>query len=616
MMGVLLFCAIHLVGVQGDALRARAFFDANNVRVGDPLVLTLDFMGSASFENLHPPALMRQVDPHDWKIDDLSAKTQTFPAMRRLTYRVRPMREGVLWFPSLAFSYEGAGGSPSNAVKVVRTNEIPVHAKKGDRIALQEIPDDVPAFPEPPPLVQDPALYAPSLALSKDDVFLWEKACQEATTNAFAPFSFPAARLNEASCALAAKDWAKALAIYRRLEWQIGQTPEIEQGLLAALALKTGSPDVELPFYREALRPLLRLNWMGRAAACVGGVAVFALLVFLLNRLIRLVACVAFLCLLAGSLDAETVETVTTNSDGSVTHRKVVTGGNGNFSYSFTSSTSSSSSLPSATVRPPQDLFKSFFDDSPFFSAESPRETADVEARLKPSKSEVTAGEVFDLVLSLEQPRSLSPGDVTLSIREKDAGKIVLTGPVSPLVDGRSANPTNVVKRWAIEARAQEPLTNLHFSAQGTVYARRSTGFFSTRVPLAFKTPVKTVPFAVLDLPSDGRDDAFFGVVARTASLEERCDLKKVGTNDVVTISYLLKASGYVPEDAVPTSVAYEWQRTADPATGETLVEYRRYFVADGAKKATPAFEISYFDPDVKAYKRLRVGDTPFAFAP
>ena len=44
--------------------------------------------------------------------------------------------------------------------------------------------------------------------------------------------------MNEARCAILAGNWARALKIYRRLEWRIGQTPEIEQGLVAALALR------------------------------------------------------------------------------------------------------------------------------------------------------------------------------------------------------------------------------------------------------------------------------------------------------------------------------------------------------------------------------------------
>ena len=45
----LMLAAIPLSGVVGEKLRARAFFDANNVNVGDPLILTVDFLGEADF---------------------------------------------------------------------------------------------------------------------------------------------------------------------------------------------------------------------------------------------------------------------------------------------------------------------------------------------------------------------------------------------------------------------------------------------------------------------------------------------------------------------------------------------------------------------------------------
>ena len=68
---------IALNGATGENLRARAYFDANNVKVGDPMVLTIDFLGKADFASLHPPALSKAVDRKVWKVDDLSAKTQT-----------------------------------------------------------------------------------------------------------------------------------------------------------------------------------------------------------------------------------------------------------------------------------------------------------------------------------------------------------------------------------------------------------------------------------------------------------------------------------------------------------------------------------------------------------
>ena len=105
-----LLAAIPLEGVVGDDVSARSYFDANNVHVGDPMVLTIDFIGSAEFSDLHPPALSRSVDRRTWKIDDESAKTETYMDARRLVYRVRPLKAGLLEFPSLEFTYEGSNG--------------------------------------------------------------------------------------------------------------------------------------------------------------------------------------------------------------------------------------------------------------------------------------------------------------------------------------------------------------------------------------------------------------------------------------------------------------------------------------------------------------------------
>ena len=146
-----LVAAIQLVGVEGSELRARAFFDANNVKVGDPMVLTIDFLGEADFKDLHPPALAKVVGRRDWKLDDASAKTDTFRDARRLKYRVRPMREGVLWFPALEFEYKG----PDGAKRITRSNEIPVHAKGGAQVVVEEMGEEADEMPKPPELIAD-----------------------------------------------------------------------------------------------------------------------------------------------------------------------------------------------------------------------------------------------------------------------------------------------------------------------------------------------------------------------------------------------------------------------------------------------------------------------------
>ena len=97
----LLFGAIPL-GITGDSLTASAAFDAYNVRLGDPMILTIEFAGSADFASIHPPALSKAVNQAEWRIDDASAKTETSRGQnaRRLVYRVRPVKEGLLRFPA------------------------------------------------------------------------------------------------------------------------------------------------------------------------------------------------------------------------------------------------------------------------------------------------------------------------------------------------------------------------------------------------------------------------------------------------------------------------------------------------------------------------------------
>ena len=279
----LLLCSIELSGVSGSSLRARAFFDANNVKVGDPLVLSVDFIGDADFRSLHPPALSRAVDRADWKVDDASAKTDTFRNARRLAYRVRPLREGLLWFPALTFSYSSEDGEQ----RTVEANAIPVHARRGADVVVAGMAEalDGETMPEPPPLRTEPGV-----ALSDDELFAWRRACANPTADAFAGFGFPAARLNEAACAVRDGAWARALAVYSRLEWSVGQTEEVERGMVAALARRFDNPNAELPVWRQVFRPVLRHPWPGRVGIVAGVVAAAAALLWLLGRAVRALA--------------------------------------------------------------------------------------------------------------------------------------------------------------------------------------------------------------------------------------------------------------------------------------------------------------------------------------
>jgi len=603
MCGLVVFvAAIVLQGVTGGGLRARAYFDVNNVKVGDPLVLRIEFIGEADFAALHPPALSRVVSRKDWKLDDVSAKTDTFRDARRLTYRVRPMREGVLWFPALEFEYAGKDGS----VRKVRANEIPVHARAGAQVVVEEMSEDTSKMPSPPDLLADA-----DSPLSEDERFRWRKAMSKPTAAAFAAFDFPAARLNEASCELRDGNWARAMQIYARLEWRIGQTPEIERGIVAALALKHDNPAVELPVWRQVLRPLLRFGWLGRIGLVLGGFAALTLLLWLLGRGVRAVACVAAAVALVGTAAAETVETVTTNADGSVTVTKTVK--NGSFSYTSSSTTGGTGALPTRG--------RSFFDSDPFemFGNFDPfgrrRQRANlpkpqISIALAAERPTVTVGEDFNLVLTVEMPRyvAISEG-VRLSIAEMD--KLQQVGRPQNLANLQSRNPTNVLCRWVYPMRANEPFEGLHYSVESEYVYVQDRSFFRQSVP--FSSGSRVAQLTVKPLPAEGRPSGFGGIVSEGLRINETCDQLKVGTNNVVTITYRMYPKGHVPSDFLPTGAAFEWGRQADEGGRTVQVEYRRFFVADGAK-TTPRVRVTYYDPRTRSYKAAETGGTPLTY--
>ena len=622
MLNVLLLCAIELTGVTGADLRARAFFDANNVKVGDPLVLTVDFLGEAEFRDLHPPALSKAVDRRDWKLDDASAKTDTFRDARRLTYRIRPMREGLLWFPALEFSYRDASGGKRSAM----ANAIPVHARGGAQVVVAEMAEDTDKLPSPPELVTDIRFgRAADAVVSDDEQFAWNKALASPSADAFAAFDFPAARLNEASCAVREGNWARAMGICRRLEWRIGQTPEVERVIVSALALRYDNPLVELPVWRQVLRPLLRLDWIGRTGVVAGGVAALVLLFWLLGRIIRAVACIAVLALPFASAFGETIETVTTNADGSIVHQKIVRGGTGGVSFQMTTSSSSGGArvaLPQGFGASPfggdpfgGDPFAMFDDFDPFGRGRRRGQPQKVEVgiRLEADKKSVSVGEDFNLVLSVELPRSVSLAEgVRLSIRESD--RLQQTGNGYAMRPVQGANPTNVVNRLVFPMRAAVPFEGpLHYSVAGEYAVRGGFSIFRTAHP--FSSGPRTAQFAVNPLPEEGRPKDFSGIVSEGLSLVELPDLITVCTNDVVTITYKMRPKGYVPPAWQPKDVAFEWSRQNDAGGRLAEIEYRRFFVADGSP-ATPRLSVSYYDPRTKSYKTAAAGGTRLVYAP
>jgi len=122
-----------------------------------------------------------------------------------------------------------------------------------------------------------------------------------------------------------------------------------------------------------------------------------------------------------------------------------------------------------------------------------------------------------------------------------------------------------------------------------------------------------TVRFSASPLPTEGQPEDFGGIVAEGLDIFELPDLIKVGTNDVVTITYRMRSRGYVPSAWQPRDVAFEWTRRGNGDGSLQEIEYRRYFVADGAP-TTPKLSVSYWNPRTKEYKTATAGGTKLTY--
>ena len=571
MTAALLMAAITLTGVTGGELATRAYFDVNNAKVGDPLVLTIDFIGEADFTALHPPALSKHVDRADWKVDDMSAKTDTdtkrvggffssreVTVAKSLTYRVRPMREGVLWFPALTFEYADAGGR----TRTVTANEIPVHAKMGEQVVVKDLGADVEKMPEPPDIAEDPGVK-----LTDDEMFAWRKACAEPTAAAFSHFDFPAGRMNEATCAIREGKWQHALKVYSRLEWFTGQTPDIERGILAARALKFDNAAAELPVWRVVGRPVLKFAWAGRAGIVVGVLAGLALVFWLIGRAIRALACIAFALLLVPSACGQGIfEEMERMME---QHRREM-------QQHMQQMQSMSFSIGGEQQKP-----------------------TEVKASVRTEPDVLQVGEPFAFVLSLETPRSVSVGQI--QIRPSEMYGLAVTGEAENLTDGKSLNPSNVVKRLSIPVRYDVPFKGpLTFMVTGTVSGRQGGRGMMFSFSNSFQVETNPIVVDIRPLPSAGQPEDFSGIISERLKLVETIDSNRVETNDVIRITYHLEYVGYLPKGWKPIG-------RGKARNGTNVIEWMRYFVADGAAN-TPRMTLSYYDPKTKSYRRIESG--------
>ncbi len=166
------------VGTVGRNIAARARFDTDVCKVGDPLILTLEISGAISLSNLRPPLLALQEDlTRDFRIYDDNVTTTPIESGKRFTWRVRPIHAGTLEFPSIRIAYYD---TDAHAYKTVLTPPIPIQARATTQV-VSDAPDasadaglflraedlPVPAAAtvtaDPSPLLPPPSLLLPLL---------------------------------------------------------------------------------------------------------------------------------------------------------------------------------------------------------------------------------------------------------------------------------------------------------------------------------------------------------------------------------------------------------------------------------------------------------------------
>lgn len=563
---------IPLEGVKCADMTVRADLDAYNVFEGDPIVLTVDFIGNADFGSLHPPELSGAVDSGVWKIDDKSAKTDTYRNARRMTYRIRPVKDGCLEFPALTFSYRHF----HTGEKVeVSTSPIPVHSKTTSQVVISGEDDGGIVWPLPDGLLIDlsSSQWGSQTGLTEDQLFAWRKACASTNAAAFKEFDFPEARLNEAACEILAGNWQRALSIYSYLEWEIGQMPAVERGMVAALALKTSNPHAELPMWRQIFRPVLKHSWIGRSLYALGSILVVLGLFFASRLLLKLIVCFVAAIVFAHEAAAqdifEEMERMQEMMRREMNSMRMNSSGGG-----------SMMSVNGMQMDRPQ-----------------------ITAKVSVDKNELVVGETFNLLISLDAPK-----DCTLSqIHINPSRTIGLSsaGESENLTDETSSVTNRVIKRISIPLRYDVPFKGeVAFTINGMCDRVISSRGFRSSFSTSFGTDAGSIDFDVKLLDGVKTPDDYNGCIGERFTANQRLSFYEVETNDVVVALITVRANNaFMPENAF----------TNEQGRDRNTVVYKKLFRATGEAK-TPDISFSYYNPSKKDFSRVIAKGVPLKY--
>jgi hypothetical protein len=539
-LSVSLAVVLELSGFNGSELSVFSKFDNNNVKLGDPVKYEITFRGNGDFTSLRTPQIAKAVGNREWKVDMFSVKTTTFKNAKVFEYMMLPLKEGLVYFPQVEFSFGKDG-------QIIKTQEIPVSVRAGEKVFLAGTDEDY-----EDEMMPDGIVVTPPEDLSEDDMFIWQKACRTLDPELFAKFDFPVARLNAASCHLIKNQWAKAMGIYKALEWRIGQTKEIEHGIMCCISRKTGQKSAQLPAWREAFRFVLKYDWKLRISVVLGCVISVFLSFFVLHRLIKILAVLAIVFIVPQD------------------------------AYSF------SSLFESLRSR-----HNSFF--SGFGTQMHSNEVAEIKAEISLPEKSLMVGEPFAFEIGLEVPEKSALHSIRLDFDKTYA--LTFTGGNETLSDGKSDKKGYLRKRFKVYARYDAPIeTAIQATISGMirVVRRYNSGGMNSVMTSENSFTVNSNKLRVKVLPLDeaSRPKDFLGVVGCDASITSTIRENVFRTNDVVVVENSFTIDGFVPEGAFEG--VFE--------RNERTVSFRSYFIADG-RDEIPSKEVAYYDTKTRSYK-------------
>jgi len=502
-------------GAIGKAFNASAQLDASVCTAGDPLVLSLAVNGDAPLDTYRTPDLAAAVKSPSFRVDALSAKTETLPDGKRWTWRVRALKAGTTEFPAVELAWFDVS---SRQYRTVRTAPIPLQVMAGEQASLAsggETESDDDAFPMPDGLDLDfpdngtadfTLQRAVSLALRADG----EKAFA-AAADAYSAWLearklswLDAVLLHDAK--LNARHFAnlaalqtmanrprEALFAIRRAEWFTGASPSTVRTVRAARARLLKDPRADLPAVRILAPFFFRFNLLMRVAVGFGVLLAVGLVFAVASKLGKRLALIA-LVLFPFAANAQ-------------------------MRFSFNSMDNSGASK--------------------------------LKAELALSPSEIVVGQpaAFIVRFSGDGGTVVEASSLQVGGLPSDATGIVEYGELQAVSDNVFRVPVRFLAPF-------EGTVNPVFA--GMAGTQRKTRFGSFSSSSSFRVSAPSLKLAVVPLPETGRPADFSGAIGKDFRLSLALAPNRVHPGDLVKATIRLTFDGHLPSNAVPSVAGLE----------------------------------------------------------